>query len=497
MTSESQHTNSDPANRRDLGQILLHNTIATSVGSWTIKLLNFGFIIFVVRSLGEVGLGRYATVVAFVGLFSVFFELGLSQYVERDIARDSRRAEKLFWNLVVLRLILAVFGVAGVSLAANLFGYDPALTLGIFIFTLTFVFAAVLVPLVTLLKANERFDAVAIIEVAGQLLTILVGVTFLSLGFGFYSLLFAGFVAMPLQIVVAVIATRRLRVADFQFRVTPREWRGFVYASLPFGLTSLALTFNFNVDTVILGLFRDDGVVGWYNASYRLIFNVVGLVGGFLLVMTPSIAREHVMDPERVRRWVHSSLSWILIFAIPASAGLILLAPRVINLLYGSDYAPAAPALAILALDIPLLFLISFFGNVTAAVGLERPAAGIYLGAAGLNVVLNLALIPAFGILAAASVTIATDVISAAVFLILLERRMGLPRSGYRLPQIAVGTAVMMAAVLLLRSMPLPVVVGISGFIYLIVANQLKLLNLLSLLRAGRRVLRRETTAAY
>ena len=55
----------------------------------------------------------------------------------------------------MLRLILAVFGVAGVSLAANLFGYDPALTLGIFIFTLTFVFAAVLVPLVTLLKRTS------------------------------------------------------------------------------------------------------------------------------------------------------------------------------------------------------------------------------------------------------------------------------------------------------------------------------------------------------
>ena len=178
---------------------------------------------------------------------------------------------------------------------------------------------------------------------------------------------------------------------------------------------------------------------------------------------------------------MHSSLSWILIFAIPASAGLILLAPRVIDLLYGSDYAPAAPALAILALDIPLLFLISFFGNVTAAVGWsDRLPASISVQQASM-LLSTWRSYRQFGILAAASVTIATDVISAAVFLILLERRMGLPRSGYRLPQIAAGTAVMMAAVLLLRSMPLPVVIGISGFVYLIVANQLKLLNLLSL----------------
>jgi O-antigen/teichoic acid export membrane protein len=82
--------------RRDLATIILRNTLVASAGSWLTRIVNFLFIIYVVRMLGEVDLGRYATVVAFVGLFSVFSELGLAQYVERSIARDHKRAQALF-----------------------------------------------------------------------------------------------------------------------------------------------------------------------------------------------------------------------------------------------------------------------------------------------------------------------------------------------------------------------------------------------------------------
>lgn len=471
---------------RNLRRIMLRNSIAASLGSWAIKLLNFAFIIFVVRTLGEAGLGRYATVVAFVGLFSVFFELGMSQFTERDIARNPERARELFWNLVVLRFMLAFAGVGIVTAIGIAAGYDRIIVLGIFLFSLTFLLAAFQTPLTTLLTANERFDLSVSLQVVGQLVTIGLGFVLLTLGYGFIGLLLTGFVAMPVQIVLTVIAIRRNGLAKFPVSITPRSWRAFVLASLPFGLTSLALTFNFNVDTVILGLFHSEATVGWYNASYRLIFNVVGLAGGFLLVMTPSLAREHALDPDRVRRWIESGLRWMIALAVPAGIGLAMLSDRVIDVLYGPEFLPAATALAILAFDVPLMLLNSFFGNVTAATGLEKPAAGIYLGSAGLNVVLNLLLIPTFGIIAAASVTIATDFLSLVVFVVLLRSRLTSPTNWLGVPQVAIACGLMAAGIWLTRDLALPGVILVGGIIYLAAALRLGAIDLGPIARALR-----------
>src|SRR5688572_29317830 len=194
--------------RRDLGQIVLRNTLALTIGGWLTRLLNFVFIIYAVRVLGDEGLGRFATIVAFVGLFSVFFELGLAQFVERNIAQRRESAAELFWNLLALRFILAVFGVGALTLIAWTIGYDRQIVLGIFIYTLTFLLAAFTIPLTTLLTANERFDLSTAIALVTQFVNIAVGMTLLWRGTGFMALVYTGFVAMPVQLLLSYWTVR-------------------------------------------------------------------------------------------------------------------------------------------------------------------------------------------------------------------------------------------------------------------------------------------------
>src|SRR5262249_35736713 len=164
---------------------------------------------------------------------------------------------------------------------------------------------------------------------------------------------------------------------SLRFQIDPSTWLAFIRASVPFGLTSLALTFNYNADTVILDHFHNASVVGWYSVAYRLVFSLVAIARGFLDAVTPSLAREHVNNPERVRSWVRKSTQWMLLFGLPAVMGISLLAWQIVTLLYGPSFEPAGVALAVLAWDIPLMLVCAFCGNVTAAVGLEKPAARI------------------------------------------------------------------------------------------------------------------------
>jgi O-antigen/teichoic acid export membrane protein len=454
------------AERRDLRRIIVRNTLAVTAGSWLAKAVNFSFNVFTVRLLGEAGLGHYATVVAFVGLFGVFFELGMSQYVERTIAQDRTRTLVLFWNLVLLRLILAVLGVAVTTSIAFFMGYQGMLVLGVALYSATFLLAAFLTPLTVLLTANERFDLSTMIQFVGQFLTAVLGLVLLRLGAGFIGLICSGLVVMPIQIALCSGLIRRYQLGNVPFQISLASWPAFIRASLPFGLTSLALTFNFSVDTIILSLFYAASVVGWYNAAYRLVFNLVSLASGFYRAITPSLAREHVHNPTKAQAWARVSLQGLLLFALPIAVGTSLLAPRLVTLLYGASYAPTGKALMVIAWDVPLLMLTALLGNVTTAMGLERAATRIYLCTAGLNVVLNLLCIPRFGLLAAATVTVFTDSIAAIWFCRLLAAPLELRQ--IRSSVLRAGYAVTLMGVLvwLMQPFALPLVIVAGALSY-------------------------------
>ncbi|NCC37633.1 MAG: hypothetical protein EOM24_37330, partial [Chloroflexia bacterium] len=108
MTELQKQQNNQPAERRDLAQIILRNTLVITVASWGLKAANFFYLIAVVRLLGASGYGQYAAVIAFVGMFGVFFELGMPQYVERNLARDGGKIQEVLGDLMALRIILAV-----------------------------------------------------------------------------------------------------------------------------------------------------------------------------------------------------------------------------------------------------------------------------------------------------------------------------------------------------------------------------------------------------
>src|SRR3990172_741922 len=167
------------------GRTIAKNAFFITLGSTALKLVNFAFSVYVVRSLGDDRYGRYSIVIAFAGLFQIFAELGMSQYVMREIARDRSRTRLLFWNLAAVRFLLALLAIVGITAAGALVGYSPDIVLGIFIYSCSFVLASLYAPLETVLKANERFDYVSSLTVLGQLVFELLGTIVLRSGMGF------------------------------------------------------------------------------------------------------------------------------------------------------------------------------------------------------------------------------------------------------------------------------------------------------------------------
>ncbi len=450
----------------DLGRTIAKNTVFVTIQTWAIKAIYFLFSVYVVRRLGDERFGQYSIVLAFVGLFQIFAELGLSQYVMREIARDRSKASVFFWNLVAMRLLLGALGLVGITLGAIIAGYAPVLVLGIFINTCGFFLSAFHVPVETVLRANERLDYVTSLTILGQLTFVAVGSIILFTSQGFLWLIVAGLVSLLPQIGGALWLIKRHRLATLTFRLNPHLWMGMMRAGLPFGIISLALTIAFSIDTVMLSMFQPERVVGWYNVAYGLVRSLVSLFGGFSIAMVPSLARTYVTDSAQVERWYRRSVKFIMLLSLPIAVGGTLVAFPLIRFLYTAQFLPTAVGLQILIWDVPLLMFTSFCGNMTTVVGEERAAARIYSINAVANILLNWYAIPRFGLVGAALVTVVTDLIGVLQFHFLLARKLRLPNVAWMLGRIVIASALMGIVVWLAGNWHLFMVIGLGAVTY-------------------------------
>lgn len=209
----------------------------------------------------------------------------------------------------------------------------------------------------------------------------------------------------------AVTALTGLWVVDSTFKgrmgpgdvVHSMRLKEIVAVSAPM-LMSAAMFFVIGQTGVLmLSIFRTDAEVGYYSVAVRL-----ASLSAFLLVAINSMAapkfselfQSGQMDELlRVARKATRLMFWT---SSPVLLGLIVLGRPVLPLLFGTQFTGAYTAMLILALG-------QFVNSVSGSTGIflnmtghQKVFQGIMLAAAGLNVVLNLALIPRFGIEGAA-----------------------------------------------------------------------------------------------
>ncbi len=144
-------------------------------------------------------------------------------------------------------------------------------------------------------------------------------------------------------------------------------------------------------------------------------------------VFLPAVTRAAFSGPIAIGPVVTRSLNLSSSVILPMAAGGIVLAGPLLAFMFGNEYAAGARAFQILLASIALLALHGSTHNVFVALDRSALEAGIFGVAAGLNVVLNLLLIPRYGLVGAASATLAAE------GLILLAAATALYRLGVRM----------------------------------------------------------------
>ena len=268
-------------------------------------------------------------------------------------------------------------------------------------------------------------------------------------------------------LLLSLLARRgmRLRFSWNPSRVMPTFRRA--WPLVAHGLLGLLI---FNSDLVFLRLFRDLASVGYYAAGYTLISFLLNLGVAYGMALLPTLTRLGP-DTQAERELYHTAQAQVFAASFPLALGGALLGVELIRQVFGLSYLPAGAALEVLIWSIPM----ALFRNVavTALVARNRQDQVLRTttGSTVLNLILNLLLIPQFGILGAAWATVATELLRTVLALRFVAQEGLVFVPLVRLSRPIVSGLAMAALLLLVRPANLWVAIGLGGAGYIAVLS--------------------------
>ena len=414
------------------------------------------------RLLSPDDFGRYAVAFAVFSLAHVAVFTWIEAAMARFWAAESQGSSLAdhFAGLYQATLALSLIFLPVMGLAIWLWPMDMAFRIAVAV-------GVAGVPLRCVARlVQERYRAAG--EVAKSAwMDIFTTVAGLAFGVGF-ALLGAG-AASPLiglglapLVLLPFVLPAELRFARGG-RADPARLLSYARYGYPIAV-SLALTLVLgSTDRILLAVFMDEAATGAYHAAYSLanrtldvLFIWLGAAGGPALVM--ALERHgHAGLKEAARE----QASTFLLIGIPAAVGLALVARPMAEFMIGEDLRGSAAAITPwIAFAALMSGLSSYYFGQAFTLGKRTSLLFITMAIPALaNVVLNLILIPVYGVMGAAWATAASLGLGLTSVILIGRRVVALPIPVDSLIRIGVASAAM---ALVVRALPSP-----GGFVEL------------------------------
>lgn len=395
------------------------NIVSPMLSNFTNKLVDFVFNVFTAALIGPAGIGRYTEAVSIYGILATLQDFGLGTITVRDVAADRTLAARYFKNTLLVRWLLAVavLPLAGAVAAVGWYfhAYDAPTLVALSLLMAGFFPGSLAAAASSQLRAVEQFETAAFLEVAGNLLRILIGTLTLLLGWNIIGL---ALTSLIVNIFTAVAFAVNVDVAGLwrETRVDRIFCRYLVRESFTLMLNNMLNLVFFRIDVILLSFLTDASAVGYYSVAYKFI-DGVGFVSayltGALFPLMARLARESLVE---LRSLYLFALRLLIAIALPIMAVMLVLADRIINLFY-PQFPESIPALRILILFLAFSYVNGVTQYALIAVGKQRRITKAFIAGVAFNVLANILLIPRFGIEAAAAVTVLSEVVLLVPFL--------------------------------------------------------------------------------
>ena len=365
-----------------------------------------------VRTLGQRDYGQWSTTFVVVGLIAFFSTFGVEEIAVREAAREPEHEFDWLGSVMMVRLLALVPVTICALIAVVLLHESQEMLVAGVILVLAMPFGGIsAIALMFKLRVDNRVPMI-VLTLRSLLWGGAVLIVYLKHG-GMVALAIALVSTNLIGTAVNVLAARRL-VGRWP-RPTRRHMKPLVLRAIPVGISGLLIIAYARIDQVIVFTIQGAKAAGLYGAVYMLLDSAHFVPGSILNTMSPVIAAAWPHDPARLRRAARQTMELLCIGSFGALAFATVAAEPVVRLIFGPEFAEAAPILPVLGGAFVLICFGYLNDNLVLVMGKQGRRVRIGLIALAFNLVGNFALVPEFGFMAAAWMTLATEAVVVAM----------------------------------------------------------------------------------
>ncbi len=367
--------------------------------------------VIVARYLGPENYGLMNYVISLVVLFQTFSIFGLDSIEIREEARSGQDFRTVIGTAFGLKVFFAILFMGLVILTSRLMDSDGYTTLLVVIYSFTIVlnsFGVIRNYFFAIVQNKYVVKAEIVRTLFGigikvLLLALNVNLTWLLVAYTFDGvLLSSGFI---------VAYTKKVgSIRQWHFDATYARF--LLKESFPLLLTSAAVIVYQRIDQVMIGQMLDKQAVGYFSVASRFVEILIFIPMMLVQTITPILVRTREKSQEEYAVKAQMFMNVSVWLSLLSSAIVAVVAYWLVQLTFGPAYWPAVIILQVMAFKAASVALSNTAGAMLVTEGLQRYA--IFRDALGCVacIVLNYLLLPRFGVIAAAFVAIASNVVA-------------------------------------------------------------------------------------
>ncbi|MBN2247174.1 MAG: flippase [Coriobacteriia bacterium] len=401
---------------------LVRKVVTLALGEGAARALGVVVYVVIARALGVEGFGVFSFAMGTALLASVVIDMGQNPHLGRTVSRGGADESHVFARVTVNKLLSGTVIVMAVFAGMTLFDLPETTVYATVLMIVWGMVLTVLDGMRALLRALGRMGADSLInalESTGRLVAVLISAW---LGAGV-----VGFtVAFVAEITVAVVLVTALISRSVRLLPTAAEWAAnasFAKEAVGLGLVNIASSGFYRLDQVFVLPLAGEAASGLYGAAARVVFTATVVSTLITQAAYPALVRAS-SDDAAFRAEMRRALALAVGAAALISVSIMVLAEPILSLLYGPEYLEAAVVMRVLSGVILFNAVTAVSMHSASAQHRERLVLPRILTLTILTVIANVLLIPRYGALACAWISVVGEVFLAGSMLLISRDRL-------------------------------------------------------------------------
>ena len=401
----------------NIAQKIAKESAVTFTGMFYGNINRYLYTLLLARWVGSEFLGIYSLANSVRLISEVFGKMGMEIGVMRFVSLlnpdiEKKKIQRLIGSAVKMTMAFSVVIMAGLLVSSgfivtHILKGPPLLKIVLMVFAIAIPFNAITLVVAFATQGFKRLKYKIFIT---QFLNPTILLVVMIISFWFISVEVALMAPMLVSsiigfIVMFAVLKKLTGVKNQQLLKAPFD-RELLVFSYPLMFVTILLTLMHWMDILMLGAFTNASTVGLYHPAARTAGLLQALLTSFLSIYSPMIAQFHAESDQKNMSGSYKLVSrWLLTFSIPVAL-IFLVYPKKVMLLFGAEYLPSANVLIVLTAATFIHAILGAAQSTLSMTGHTRLLLWNAIGAFVINIILNIILIPNYGMIGAAWATL-------------------------------------------------------------------------------------------